>query len=493
MSLYRTITIMSLLAAGSFSQAQTHPEDQALRLLKDGRADIASGRGRQGLDALLTIVSGFPNSPYVDDALLDIGKYAEEEEKNPARAREVYDEIAKRYPQGDAAPGAYLQMGRMAWASGAHQSALDEALTCFQRVIRLYPESPFVPQALAASSAVHLRAGRYDAAIDAAQRTVQDHPGSDIAPDAQFGLALALAMAGDVERSMEEFQRTRILYPSSPLAERALLATTALYRIHGREKPVFVLDPGFSSPTGDVLRDVRSMAVTPSGVTWIASSKTRSAISYDRGFKLGAALYADDPQTLSISPAGEVVFASKLTVKTGAGEVFLFSSPGDKPGAMEPIDRIGAATRLISGDTLISDLRHKRVLRFKGTNFANFFPDRMEREVIKLLTTPRGEAVMLRKDDKSIEVIDADGRLISKIGPRGSGYEWKKPVDLALDAFSNLYLADEDQGIFMLSPKGQLMAVFGAAEVRKSRAVAIDPAGAVLVYDDRAETIVRFK
>jgi len=37
------------------------------------------------------------------------------------------------------------------------------------------------------------------------------------------------------------------------------------------------------------------------------------------------------------------------------------------------------------------------------------------------------------------------------------------------------------------------MTTFGAAEVKKSRAVAIDLSGAALVYDDRTETIVRFK
>jgi len=64
---------------------------------------------------------------------------------------------------------------------------------------------------------------------------------------------------------------------------------------------------------------------------------------------------------------------------------------------------------------------------------------------------------------------------------------------VAIDLFSNLYVADEDQGIFVFSPKGDLMSTFGASDVKKSRAIAIDLTGAALVYDDRTETIVRFK
>ena len=490
----RVLAAAVLLFAASRVPAQSpRPDDQAKRLLEDGRTDLANGRARQGLDALQTIVTGFPNSPYADDALLEIGKYAEDVEKNLTRAREVYDQIAKRYPQSDAAPGAYLQMGRIAFATAASQSAYDDALANFQRVVRLYPESSFVPHALAASAAVFRRAGRYDAAIDSARRAVLDHPGSEVAPEAQYELALSLVMAGDMQNAIEEFQRVRSSYPGHKAAARALSATTALFRLYGSERPVFTKDATFAMAAGDVLKDVRALAVTPAGVTWVASNKTTSAVSYDSSFKLGPSLTSEDPQTLAVSPQGEVVFASKLAVKVGSSGVFAFTIPGEKPGEVEAIDRIGAATILVSGDTLVSDLKRKRVLRFKGGTFSSVFPDRTEREVVKLLTTPRGDAVMLRKDDRSIEIVDDSGRVVSKIGPRGTGFEWKKPVDVTVDAFSNLYVADEDQGIFVFSPRGELMTTFGASDVKKSRAIAIDVTGAALVYDDRTETIVRFK
>ena len=482
-----------LLAWGPPLGAQQRPDDQARRLFEDGRADIAAGRARQGLEALQTIVTGFSTSSYADDALLEIAHYAEEVEKDTTKARDLYDQIAKKYPQSDAAPGAYLQMGRLALATAASQSALDDALANFQRVTRLYPESPWVPHALVGAAQVYRRAGRFDAAIDAARRAVLDHPGSEIAPEAQFEVGLGMAIGGDGMGAIEEFQRVLSQHPTSEAAARALNATTALYRIYAAEKPLFLKDPGFQISAGDVLKDVRSLAVTPNGTLWIASAKTKSAVSFDPSMKLGSSLPAEDPETLSVSPQGDIVFASKLAVKIGRSGVLSFTMPSDKPGQPELIDRIGAATVLVSGDILVSDLKRKRVLRFKGSAFVSVFGDRSEREVEKLLTTSRGDVVMLRKDDKSIEILEESGRLISKIGPRGAGFEWKKPVDVAVDLFSNLYVADEEQGIFMLSPKNQLIALFGAADVRKPRAITIDLSGSPLVYDDRAAAIVRFK
>ncbi len=494
MSLVRRLfTATLILLSPGFAAAQPSAEEQARRLLADGRRDLAEGRVPQGVDAFQTIVTGFPESESADNALFELGRYAQEVERDPAKAREIYSQIARKYPQGDAAPGAYLQMGRIAFAAATSQPALDEALANFQRVIRLYPESAFVPDALVASAVVLRRAGRFDAAIDAAQRAVLDHPSGEVGPEAQFELAQSLVMAGEVEDGMEAFQRVRSRYPDSVPAAKSLNAATALYRLYGNTRPVFTRDQGFSLPPGDSLKDVRSLAVTADGVLWMASNKTKSAVSFDPRLVPGPSLPADDPQTLTVSPAGDLVFAARLAVKLGTGPVFTYVVPTEKAGQTETIDRIGAATVLVSGETLISDLRRKRVLRFSGRDFVSVFPDRSEREVVKLVTTPRGDVVTLRKDDKSVEVFDPGGDLLMKLGPRGAGFEWKKPSDVAVDAFSNLYVADEDQGVFVFSNKGELMTTFGAPEVRKSAAIAIDPTGAALVYDDRAQTVVRFK
>ena len=287
------------LGLSSPGLAQPKPDEQAKRLLDDGRADIAAGRARQGLEALQTIVTGFSTSAYADDALLAIARYAEDVEKDTAKARDLYDQIAKKYPQSDAAPGAYLQMGKIALSSAASKAALDDALSNFQRVSRLYPDSPFVPHALVGAAQVYRRSGRFDAGIDAARRAVLDHPESDVAPEARFEAGIGLALSGEGLEAIEEFQRVISEHPASPSASRALNANTALYRIYSSPTPAFLKDPAFALPAGDVLKDVRSLAVTPNGALWIASDKTKSAVSFDPTMKLGSSLSAEAQPTIT--------------------------------------------------------------------------------------------------------------------------------------------------------------------------------------------------
>lgn len=489
--LARAAALALIVPAIGWAQTAPQPADPAWRRLEVAREAIAAGRTREGLDALQQIAGA--TSAFADDALFEMGRVADEVEMDPARAADLYEQVVRRFPQSDSAPLACLRLGQLALRGGVPASSIDDAIAQFQRVIRLYPDSPYVSEARAAIATAFRSAGRYDQAVDAASRVVYESPGGAGSAAAHFELALSLALAGESQAALEEFQRLRNAHPDSPAAARALDAQTALYRLGGEGRPVWTRDPAFSLGSGDALRDVRALALTEEGTLWIASNRTRSAISVDAKLQPGPSLAADDPQTLSVSPSGEVLFAARLSVRAPGGSASMFSAPGDKPGSMDAIDRIGAAARLRSGDVLVSDLRRKRVARFRGGAFVSFFPDRTEREVTRLVATPRGEAVMLRRDDRSVEVRGDDGRLLLRLTSKGPAYEWRRPVDIAVDLFANLYVADEELGVFVFSPRGDLLASFGATDARRIRAMAVESSGAVIVYDDRTETLMRFR
>src|SRR5262245_10679657 len=170
------------------------------------------------MDNFQTIVSGFPNTSYVDDALLEIGRYYLEVDGDVAKARESFEQVAKRFPQSDGAPGAYYYLGRLTMERAASATDLDDALAQFARVQRLYPGSDWVPRALYATGLAHRKSGRLADAAEASRRVVLEHPSSDAAPAAQFELAEDLALQGDFRTAMEEFQQVRNRFPESEWA-----------------------------------------------------------------------------------------------------------------------------------------------------------------------------------------------------------------------------------------------------------------------------------
>ena len=159
---------LALVAAlwASAAGAQPGPNEQARGLLEDGRAYLKSGQTKQAVDNFNTIVSGFAGTDSVDDALLEIGRWQMDVERNADQARAAFEDVTKRFPQSDGAPGAYYYLGRLALARATTAAELDDALAQFVRVQRLYPGSEWVPRALHGSALVHRKAGRLPDAVE---------------------------------------------------------------------------------------------------------------------------------------------------------------------------------------------------------------------------------------------------------------------------------------------------------------------------------------
>jgi TolA-binding protein len=482
------VPAVALLAASALAQDQ--PEVQARRLLEDGRAYWSQGKMKQALDNFNIIVTSFSNTESVGQALLEIGRYRMEVEGDAEKARAAFDEVAKKYPQSDGAPGAYYYLGYLTLSRGTSPAELDDALAQFTRVQNLYPRSSWVPRAIYASGLAHRKAGRLPEAIEAERRVSLEYPSSEAAPAAQFEIGQCFALTGEPLRGMEEFQQVRNRFPGSPWAAQSLDRITALYRLHGSGKPTFALDATFSAGAGDLLKDVRAIQLVPGGGLWIASDKTRSAVLLEPGGKTATSLTGEDLRTLSLSPRGDLVLASKLAVRIGPRDIKTFSIPSDKPGVPEPLERVLAATVTAGGSILVSDEKRKKVYRFDSRGqHVGTFPDGKEREVTRLYVDPEGGIVMLDRAERTVRVFDETGRLLRTAGPGGL----RKPADVAVDAFRNAYVADEEAGILVFTPQGQLLATIAGPELRRPKALTLDPTGAVLVYDDRAERVLRFR
>ena len=85
--------VVVLLALAGPLGAQETPDQQARRLLEDGRAYQAQGKAKQALDNFNIVVSSFPNTDSVGQALLEIGRYRMEVENDTAQARALFGQL----------------------------------------------------------------------------------------------------------------------------------------------------------------------------------------------------------------------------------------------------------------------------------------------------------------------------------------------------------------------------------------------------------------
>src|SRR5262249_26214931 len=238
--------------------------------------------------------------------------------------------------------------------------------------------------------------------------------------------------------------------------------------------------------------DVRALLVAPGDVLWIASDKTKTAGPIEAGGRMGASFSAEDFRNLSLSPKGEVLVTSKMALRIGPKDVKSFAIPGEKL-IPEPLDHILSATMTGGGSFLVADDRRKKIYRFDSAfEYKGTFPDAKdakEREVTRMFVDGEGGIVLLDRQEKTVRVYDEAGKPVRALGPAGL----RKPVDVAVDSFLNTYVADEEGGVTVFSPKGQPVATLSGEELKKPRALALDAAGAVLVYDERAQKVLKYR
>jgi hypothetical protein len=102
--------------------------------------------------------------------------------------------------------------------------------------------------------------------------------------------------------------------------------------------------------------------------------------------------------------------------------------------------------------------------------------------------------VAIAENDR-LFVSDRERRRQSPILRTGADYEIKSVQDLAYDSLGHLYVLDRSRGaVLVFSPAGKFVAKFEPAEkapgaFRKPSALAVDRAGRLYIYDERAQAV----
>jgi len=101
--------------------------------------------------------------------------------------------------------------------------------------------------------------------------------------------------------------------------------------------------------------------------------------------------------------------------------------------------------------------------------------------------------VLLDERAKAIRVLDGNGASLRAIGPQGAGYVLRHPADIAVDAARNVYVADAEEGVLVLSPEGQLLTRVGVGVLKRPSALALTADGTLYVYDEKLKRVTRFR
>ncbi len=480
------LVLLGFVCLGGGVATQQADEELAVRRFQSGIAFVQDGNYQEALEDFQAVVNLYPTSSVVDNAILEIARYHLDVSGAMDQAIATADGIvnSQAYSQGDAAPEAYVILGRAALARGRSDADIQDAISSFQRGLRLYPDAPVVSQTLFYIAEGHRLARRSRVALAAYRRVVTEHPGDPWAIRARLGAGQMVALMDDPVTAMEEFQRLRDKFPERPEATEALARTTVLYRLFVRPREALYTVRPSADPGGRTSRDVLALAALPDGNVVVATDRRVSSLRPT----LTRLPLVERPRGLGVDQDGAVVVIERGALRRTAGQPLQFVVPErEEARALREVDAVVATS---TGDWLVADREAKTIQRFSRTGV--YLGPYAEVRAERLAVDPLDRIAVLDNDER-IYVYDAGERIAQISTNVANTYRIDNPVDLAFDVFGHLYVLDRE-GVYIFGRDRRLLARFPASEnVRgafdRATALAIDSFGRLYVADERDHII----
>jgi sugar lactone lactonase YvrE len=307
-----------------------------------------------------------------------------------------------------------------------------------------------------------------------------------------LGEARCLVAAAKPAQAMELLQRVRDRFAGTPEADTALSWNTILYRLYVRApgQPAYRFADRTLAGRSGRLPGIDTLAVDALGTVFAAGGG--ATVSFEPAGRMQGPFAAADPVGVGFDPAGRPIHALKRGLVRDGKTIALSVRKAD--GRVQALEDLTAIAVRSSGELLVAD---------KGTkSIGRFSPDGMLVDLFSPLGALRlaiddADRVTVLQQDGRIALLDADGRTRTTLAPRGQGYEIDKAVDVALDPLGHLYVLDRGQGavhVFATRPTPRFVATFSLPRkapgaFREARALCVDRAGRLYIFDEDAERI----
>lgn len=487
---------IALVLAGTLGApllAQQSNEEIARRQYDSGLAFLQNGRDAEALKDLQAVVDAFGTSSVADNALLRIAQYQLESAHDLAAAETAVERLLKEYPNTDSAPMAHVLGGRVTFAKGRTAGDVDSALASFERVPRLFPGD----EAVAAAgfyAGETLRAVRRDAdAIERYRRVTMEFPQSPWSARAAVSAGYCMVQAERPTQALQEFQRARQRFAGSPSAAEALNGNSIVYRLYVRgagQQPAFTFSNRVIGPERSEFRDAFTIRFAPDGRLMLGHKNGVAIFKADGS--ADTPVTAQDATAFFVDEENRIVLARNATLVVPRGETITFAAPGSDNQPHE-IDEIPAVLPNSRGERIMANPKGRNVVRMQPNGrFVGVFATGT---ISRMAQNGLGDFALLDRSAKTVTLTDSDGKILTRIATKGTGYELNNPVDVAFDALGHVYVLDRGRSaILVFTPKGKLVTTLTIPErnpggLARGEALGVDAAGRLYVFDDRSRRI----
>lgn len=178
--------------------------------------DGLGGNYNEKIAGMKALVVRFPNSAFVDDAIMQTGNTYMAQDKDDL-AIEAFKSLFAKNPKSDQVPDAYLKLGLIYF----NRDSYDESLSWYQKVVQYYPSTPASNEAMLAIKEIYIAKGDPNGYIAYANK----YPGSKVTASEQDSLIYLSAekqfFDGKMDNALQGFTNYLQQFPNGYFALQA--------------------------------------------------------------------------------------------------------------------------------------------------------------------------------------------------------------------------------------------------------------------------------
>jgi TolA-binding protein len=504
MSRARSLFIALGILAGTTLAVSAQTADQARTRYNHGMQLMRQKDYTEGLKDLSDVVATYPRTQWAAEALARMVEYS--------LATRNFDEARKKssslkqyettFPSVSVLSSLFDAQIRL--ATSRSKADIDAAVHDFRRLEDFDRSNARIPEARFYTAEALRLDGRTDEAISAYQKLILNYPQSIWTAHALVRYAGCLVEKNKILEALAALQHVRTSFSetdeAAPALNAALDMSTLIYRLHIRatEKlPLYTFRGKTLAPTGGKFNgDVLGVSATAAGQVVVGDKDGVSLFDANGTFQ--RVVRSQDTTVATFQPDGRLVWVARSTLRMdGEPRETLLNLPPQPDGKLKPIEQPNALAMTWRGEWLVADERSKAIWTFGALSEAPkpFVPASADIVPSRMLTNLRDQVIVLDRDNKTVNVFDRDGASVLRMAPKGQGYQFDNPVDIAVDTLGYLYVLDRGHSsVYVFTPQGALHATFTMPEkdpgaFRKAVAFALDASGRMFIFDDGAHRV----
>lgn len=380
----------------------------------------------------------------------------------------------------------------------------QQAREAFERLIREYPASEFPALAWRAAARVRLgdlrwRAGSHGLAAAAYTRVLDDEPLSEWTSRARLGLAVVAQSDGDWVAAADLMQRVLLATARGDAdadeagAEEAARRLTLLHRFPVRR---LAGEPPWTSVHSVQVSGVRldepvAVAADSDGQLLVVDEGIPAVVLVDAERRQATRLaYNEHARPWWGSDGLPYLPTRKAGVIALGGTRVGFLASED--GRAVPLKELEAGTRTPAGRWYLIDAGPRRLLRFGSEGDYQGAASEPGEEPVDLAMDTLGRLHVLDQEVGAVIRFHPDGRREGVV-VRGT---WRRPAAVEVDALGNVYVLDRDaKTIDVYDAAGTRIerlgpVLPGGVELRGPRDISVDGSGQLYIADRSASVIL---